>query len=32
MPVQTQIKRLAQPASYDAFEKFNFSKGVSWDE
>jgi len=32
MPVHTRIKQLAQSASYDAFEKFNFSKGVSWDE
>ena len=32
MPVRTQIRRLAEPASYDAFEKFNFAKGVSWDE
>lgn len=32
MPVRTQIKQLAEPASYDAFEKFNFSKGVSWDD
>ena len=32
MPVQTQIRQLAQPESFDAFEKFNFSKGVKWDE
>ena len=32
MPVKAQIRRLSEPASYDAFEKFNFAKGVSWDE
>ena len=32
MPVRTQIRRLAEPTSHDAFEKFNFSKGVTWDD
>ena len=32
MPVRTQIMQLAESAAHDAFEKFNFSKGVSWDD
>lgn len=32
MPVRTQIRRLEEPTSYDAFEKFNFAKGVTWDD
>lgn len=32
MPVRTQIRQLVEPASHDAFEKFNFSKGVTWDD
>ena len=32
MPVQTKVKQLGKPESYDAFEKFNFAKEVSWDE
>ena len=32
IPIQTQIRQLSQPDSHDAFEKFNFSKGVQWDE
>ena len=31
-PVRTQIRQLEEPASHDAFEKFNFSKGVTWDD
>ena len=32
MPVRAKVKQLGKPESYDAFEKFNFAKGVSWDE
>ena len=32
MPVQTRIRQLAKPESHDAFEKFNFNKGVKWDD
>lgn len=32
MPIRTQIRQLAEPATHDAFEKFNFSKGVTWDD
>lgn len=32
MPVQTKVKQLGKPESYDAFEKFIFAKGLSWDE
>lgn len=32
MPVRAKVKQLGKPESYDAFEKFNFTKGVSWDE
>ena len=32
MPVRTKVKQLGKPESYDAFEKFNFAKGLSWDE
>ena len=32
MPVRTQIRQLAEPPKHDAFEKFNFSKEVTWDD
>ena len=32
MPVHTQIRQLSEPESHDAFERFNFSKGVKWDD
>lgn len=32
VPVRAKVKQLGKPESYDAFEKFNFTKGVSWDE
>lgn len=31
MPVRAKVKQLGKPGS-DTFEKFNFTKGVSWDE
>ena len=32
VPVRTRIRQLEEPASHDAFEKFNFAKGVTWDD
>ena len=32
MPVQATVRQLSEPDSHDAFEKFNFAKGVSWDD
>lgn len=32
MPVRATVRQLSEPDSHDAFEKFNFAKGVSWDD
>ena len=31
-PVKSQIRMLQEPVSSLSFEKFNFDKGVVWDE
>ncbi len=32
VPVKTHIQMSTPPAGMDSFEKFNFDKGVNWDE
>lgn len=32
VPVRTQLQMIQPPTPVDSFEKFNFDKGVNWDE